>query len=228
MKNSSFLESVKHAYEGILFALKNEMNFKIHTAFSILVLIVCLFLKLSDTEICIIFITMGIVLTAELFNTAIEATIDLICKDNYNKLAKISKDAAAGAVLIQAFISLLVGYFIILKKLFIHIKSHENKFVTDYSVLIICLLILIIVLYLNIVFLKNICLSFFTTLSSSMFCVILFITNNIVYILLTLFLSILIVILCYNKTKEKIISFIFSYIFGFVITFVLLQIYAKI
>lgn len=222
MKNINFLASLKHAFEGIIFALKTETNFKIHTVFSILVLTICLFLKLSNVEICIIFITIGLVLTAELINTAIESIVDLICKDNYNELAKIAKDTAAGAVLIQAFISLLVAYFIIFKKFFII----NNKFITDYFVLIICLLLLIIVLYLNIVLAKTI--SFFSVLSASMFCVLLFITNNIIYILLVFFLSILVVLLCYNKTKEKIISFIFSYIFGFILTFFLLQIYAKI
>jgi diacylglycerol kinase len=59
---------------------------------------------------------MGGVITAELFNTAIEKLVDLVSPD-YNRQAGFIKDVAAGAVLVSAIIAALVGLFIFIPKL---------------------------------------------------------------------------------------------------------------
>ena len=58
-----------------------------------------------------IFFTISLVIIAEMINTAIEATVDLIT-DKYHPLAKIAKNVAAGAVLISAINAIIVGYII--------------------------------------------------------------------------------------------------------------------
>jgi diacylglycerol kinase (ATP) len=71
---------------------------------------------LSRFEILILFFTIALVIVAEMINTSIEATIDLIT-DRYHELAKIAKNVAAGAVLIAAVNAIIVGYIIFFDKL---------------------------------------------------------------------------------------------------------------
>ena len=69
----------------------------------------------------IIILAMGIVLSAELINTAIERTVDLVTKD-YEELAKVAKDAAAGAVLVSSIFVAIIGIIIFLPKIIAIIK----------------------------------------------------------------------------------------------------------
>src|SRR5688572_21842815 len=61
----------------------------------------------------VLLFTISLVLVAEMFNSAIEATVDLV-QPNYHPLAKFAKDIAAGAVLITTIIALTVGSLMIL------------------------------------------------------------------------------------------------------------------
>lgn len=117
MKTKSLIESFKYALQGIYHGIKKERNFKIHMVFVILVIIMSFILKINKTELIILSITISMVLSAELFNTALENAIDLICGDNINPLAKIAKDCSAGAVLITAINSVIVGFIIFFDKL---------------------------------------------------------------------------------------------------------------
>ena len=65
--------------------------------------------------ICLILF--ALVLSLELVNTAIEAVVDLASPD-IHPLAKLSKDAAAGAVLISAIISAVIGLMIFIPYIF--------------------------------------------------------------------------------------------------------------
>ena len=105
------LNSFKYAFEGIIYALKYEQNMLIHFIVTILVIILGIILKLSIIEwlFCILFI--GVVIAAELINSSIEASIDLI-SPNKNSLAKVAKDTASGAVLILSITALIVLLFI--------------------------------------------------------------------------------------------------------------------
>lgn len=62
-------------------------------------------------EFIAVFITISAVITAEMINTAIEATVDLATSE-FNEKAKIAKDVAAGAVLVSAIFSAIIGFFI--------------------------------------------------------------------------------------------------------------------
>lgn len=65
----------------------------------------------------VITLTSGAVLSMELLNTALESVVDLLVQQNYHELAKIAKDCAAGAVLVSAFVALMVAVFILLPPL---------------------------------------------------------------------------------------------------------------
>lgn len=116
------LNSFKYAFEGIIYALKYEQNMLIHFIATILVIILGIILKLSIIEwlFCILFI--GVVIAAELINSSIEASIDLI-SPNKNSLAKVAKDTASGAVLILSITALIGGLIIFVPKIILLLES---------------------------------------------------------------------------------------------------------
>lgn len=112
-----FLRSFKYATAGIIHCLKAERNFKIHVFMAVIVIIAGIATKLSLIEWFIIMIFICGVLALELVNTALERIVDLVTVEHH-QLAKQAKDAAAGAVLIFAIGSAIVGFIIFLPKWF--------------------------------------------------------------------------------------------------------------
>ena len=116
MKNKKRLtNSFKYAIEGIVTALKAEQNIKIHVIIMILVIIFGIMLKINKTEWIICIVLFGFVISLELINTAIENTVDLITIEK-NPKAKIAKDVSAGAVLVAATTSEIIGLIIFIPK----------------------------------------------------------------------------------------------------------------
>lgn len=116
IKMKKIINSFKYAFEGIITGLKEEKNMKIHILIMILVIIMGIILKISKIEWIICIILFGFVISLELINTAIENTVDLITKE-INPKAKIIKDVAAGAVLISAISSIIIGLIIFMPKI---------------------------------------------------------------------------------------------------------------
>ncbi len=110
------IKSFKYAFEGIFTGIKEEQNMKIHILIMILVIIMGIILKISKIEWIICIILFGFVISMELINTAIENAVDLITKE-INSQAKIIKDIAAGAVLISAISSAIIGIIIFIPKI---------------------------------------------------------------------------------------------------------------
>lgn len=110
------IKSFKYAFEGILIGIKEEQNMKIHITIMILVIIFGIMLKINTIEWIICILLFGLVISMELINTAIENTVDLITKEN-NQQAKIAKDVAAGAVLVSAIVSSVIGLMIFIPKI---------------------------------------------------------------------------------------------------------------
>ena len=107
------LKSFKYALEGITTTLIKEQNFQIHTIGTITVVSSNIFFKITTIEWCIILICIALVLSLELINTSIEYLVDLV-SPSYHLLAKRTKDAAAGAVLIAAIICSIIAVIIYL------------------------------------------------------------------------------------------------------------------
>ena len=103
--------SFKYAFEGIFAALKEEPNLKIHILISILVLILSYFLQISKQDWINIILIIGLVFAVELTNTAIEAAVDAFT-DKEHLGAKLAKDISAGAVLVAAVTSAIIGIMI--------------------------------------------------------------------------------------------------------------------
>lgn len=110
------LRSFAYAFKGIAEVVRHQANMQIHVVIMLLVLLVASLLSLSPTEWALILICMGMVLSAELFNSALEYLTDLVSPD-YHPLAGKAKDAAAGAVLVCAIAAVLVGLLVLGPKL---------------------------------------------------------------------------------------------------------------
>ena len=116
MKRRSIIDSFNYAVSGIIIALKTEKNMRIHYAIALSVIILSLFFDFSRTEFLLLLFAISLVVVAEMVNTAIERVIDLITED-YHPLARLVKDVAAGAVLIAAINSIVVGYLLFFDRL---------------------------------------------------------------------------------------------------------------
>ena len=88
---------------------------KIHILMMLLVAIAGIILKINVIEWIICIILFAIVISAELFNTAIETVVNMITMEK-NEKAKIAKDVSAGAVLVTAIGSAIVGLIIFIPK----------------------------------------------------------------------------------------------------------------
>jgi len=105
------LRSFKYAINGIVDLFANTPNAKIHLVVSLIVVICSFYFDITRGEWIAIIFCIGLVLAAESLNTSIEYLTDLVTKD-YHELAKKTKDAAAGAVLICALTASIIGCYI--------------------------------------------------------------------------------------------------------------------
>jgi diacylglycerol kinase (ATP) len=85
---------------------------QIHLAAAVLAVLLCLYLRMPARELALVSITIFMVLAAEMFNTALEAAVDLYTGE-LHPLARAAKDVAAGAVLLAALNALVVAYLLI-------------------------------------------------------------------------------------------------------------------
>lgn len=115
-KNKNFFQSLKNALNGVKFVWQYGNNIKIQVVFGIFAIILGIILKLSKIEFAILILTIFIVLICEVFNTAIEKLVDLYTLE-YNEIAKIIKDIAAGAVTLSAIMSIIIGIILFLPKI---------------------------------------------------------------------------------------------------------------
>lgn len=116
-KRKKLRNSFNYALQGIFTALKEEQNMKIHFIIMLIVIIAGFLYHISYIEWIVCLLLFAFVISLELINTAIETTVD-IASPEFNEKAKIAKDVAAGAVLVSAIISVLIGLIIFIPKIF--------------------------------------------------------------------------------------------------------------
>lgn len=114
MKNSNWVEALGHALDGISATAKTQRNFRIQIFFAILAVIGCIIFRVEALQFILVALAIFFVLAMELVNTAIEAVTDLSCKGEIHPLAKIAKDAAAGAVVLASIFAVIVGVVVFL------------------------------------------------------------------------------------------------------------------
>lgn len=147
------LESFNHAINGVVDAVRTQRNMKIHIVAAIFVLIACFFFNISKAEFLALIITITMVISAELVNTAVEAAVDLNT-NYYHPLAKVAKNTAAGAVLVTAINAILVGYFIFWDKLsnFSYEVVYKIKHSEPYMILIALIIVVLSVVIIKAIF----------------------------------------------------------------------------
>ena len=109
------VQSFGYAFRGISEVFGSEANMKIHVVITVLVIIAGIAFSISLIEWIFCLICIGLVIGAEMMNTAIETIIDLASPEQH-PLAGRAKDIAAGAVLICAIISVIIGLLIFVPK----------------------------------------------------------------------------------------------------------------
>lgn len=113
---SKRLKSFKYAFNGLKIVFQEEHNARIHLAISLIVIVCGLIFKISSTEWMIICLAIGLVVSMEIINSAIENLADFVSPSSSNRIKKV-KDLSAAAVLICAIVSLIIGILIFLPKI---------------------------------------------------------------------------------------------------------------
>ena len=110
-----FINSFTYPLKGLRYAYKNEQNLAVDVGIALVVLIFGFLFKINKYEWAILVLTIGLVISCELLNTAIEAVVDLVTEE-YHPLAKVAKDTSAAAVLVFAIVAVIVGLIIFMPK----------------------------------------------------------------------------------------------------------------
>ncbi len=110
---AAFFRSFVYAAAGLGYTMRTQRNMRVHVAIAVVAAIVGVFLRISLIAFAILALTIATVLVAEMFNTVIEACLDIVTPE-YHPLAKIAKDVAAGAVLISSILAVVIGLLLFL------------------------------------------------------------------------------------------------------------------
>ncbi|KJR43639.1 diacylglycerol kinase/PAP2 family protein [Candidatus Magnetoovum chiemensis] len=149
MSLERFINSANYAIEGILAAAKTQRHVRYHLYAACIVILFSYIAGVTKMEFLIISIISLFVIMAELVNTAIEATIDVL-SPQLRKEARIAKDVAAGSVLVTAFGALIIGYIILFPYLVEFFKSgfyiarHRGDEVAILSLIIVTIFVILL------------------------------------------------------------------------------------
>jgi diacylglycerol kinase len=105
---AAFIASFGYAFSGLWYVLRTQRNARVHAVVALLAIVTGIFLRISAIEFALTFVAISGVFLAEMFNTGLEACVDLAAPQ-LHPLAKIAKDVAAGAVLVSAMLAIIIG-----------------------------------------------------------------------------------------------------------------------
>jgi diacylglycerol kinase len=109
-----FFMSLAYAFTGIRAAFKSEQSLRLHILATAIAIAMGLYLQLSLTAWGFVIFAIGFVLTAELFNTAVERLGDEAADGKQKLMIKHAKDTSAAAVLVSALTALVIGILFLL------------------------------------------------------------------------------------------------------------------
>jgi diacylglycerol kinase len=112
MRSRNITEGFRFASSGLWYVLSTQRNARIHLPIGAGVVLLGLWLRLSFTQWAVLVLTISFVLVSEMVNTVSETLVDLACPE-YHPLAKVVKDVTAGAVLLAAITSVVVGLLVL-------------------------------------------------------------------------------------------------------------------
>ncbi|MHA7843138.1 MAG: diacylglycerol kinase [Winogradskyella sp.] len=111
------LKSVGFAFKGMLILIKTEASIKIQVFIALVVTIAGFYFNISTTEWMVQTAMIGLVMSVEGVNTAVEYIADFIHPDHHPKIGLI-KDISAGAVFIASIVAVIIAGIIYLPKIF--------------------------------------------------------------------------------------------------------------
>jgi diacylglycerol kinase (ATP) len=111
-KDRRTIQKLKNAYNGLEDVYRHEKAFRIEIRFFVILSFILPFLAVTHEEKFILFFSLFFPLLAELINTAIERTVDLVTVE-YNEMAKAAKDIGAAIVFVSIFLTFSIWFFII-------------------------------------------------------------------------------------------------------------------
>jgi diacylglycerol kinase len=106
-----FVAGFGFAFSGLWYALRTQRNARVHAFLAALAILLGILLHISNVEFALVFVAITSVFIAEMFNTVFELCVDLASPE-YHPLAKIAKDVAAGAVLLNAMLAIVIALFV--------------------------------------------------------------------------------------------------------------------
>ena len=95
-------------------AIRSERNIRVHLATALFVMLLGVFLGLDSVKICILLLTVAMVVSMEMINSAIEFSLDAVFHNRYSKLVGMAKDISAGAVMFVTIVAVVIGCLIFL------------------------------------------------------------------------------------------------------------------
>jgi diacylglycerol kinase (ATP) len=152
MPIKKWLKSANHAVEGILHAAKTQRHLRYHFYAAAIVLTVCYALGLTKSEFLIVALAVIAVLGAEMMNTAVEATVDMLEPEHHER-ARAAKDMAAGAVFITAFGAVVIGYIVLfpyLRRIFergLVISKHAPWEISAVAIILVLIIVILLKAY---------------------------------------------------------------------------------
>jgi len=108
-----------YAFKGIRYAFKTQHNMWLHAIAAAIAILLGFILAITAIQWLVILLCIGAVFALEIINTAIEALVDHLHPERHPKIGLV-KDLAAGAVLIAAILSLIIGCIIFLPLIWAH------------------------------------------------------------------------------------------------------------
>jgi diacylglycerol kinase len=117
MRQKIWRGDFRHALNGIIYCYFAERSMKIHAIAAFGAVALAFYFQLSAEEWIVLTIAITGVAAAEMFNTALETIVDLVSPD-FHPLAKVAKDVAAGAVMVMAISSLVIGYLLFFHRIY--------------------------------------------------------------------------------------------------------------
>ena len=117
-KQQGLRNTFKNARKGLRLALRSEINIRIHVCIGLIVLAAGAFLEFRAEKLCILLLTIGMVITAEMLNSAIEFSLDAVFHNRYSRLVGMAKDISAGAVMVITAIAFTVGLLLFVPEVF--------------------------------------------------------------------------------------------------------------
>lgn len=217
-----WLSGFRYAYEGLKYALFTQRNMKFHFFVAFAVLIAALILHVTAIEILFIMLSITLVVVTELINTAIEKTVDL-AMPNQHPTAKIAKDVAAASVLVTAVFAVAVALIVFyqpIDELFQSMRSAEDPLRVE-TIWIFITLVALVVIVIETRFSnrgKPVHLSIISAIAFAVSTLMALLVAATPVILLSYSLSLLIVIILYEKTDRTLHSLFISGLIGSFVT----------